>query len=285
MLASNDTLALFCTGSPSTNKQEPHQTAQFLKSQHQLNAVYGPETYRQLPAKERAEIFLEYLFNDEIKALWALRGGEGSADTLPFIHRHKKRIAKLSPKPLIGFSDITALLVYFAQHYNWPVIHGPGALQLIHSHLMKRYQKQVINYLFTGQTKLPTLTPLNEAAKQQPEIKGHWTGGNLTLLSISIGDLWEINTRNKIILLEDVNEPPHAVRRTLHYLARLGKFKTAKAIVLGEFLLKTGNLKEQQALRRILLQFAEEQRCPVFKTNQIGHGRRNTCIAFNTPYR
>lgn len=280
MLKANDTLALFCTGSSSPTKQEPEQVSELLKQQHQLNSVYGPETYRYLPAEQRAEIFLSYLFDDNIKALWALRGGEGTADTLPFIHQHQSRIAKLKPKPLIGFSDITALLVYFAQQYQWPVAHGPGALQLIHSHLAKPYKQQVIDYLFTGQTTPPKLTAFNEAAKQQALPQGHWIGGNLSLINISIGDLWEIQTRNKIVVLEDVNEAAHAVRRTLNYLDRLGKFTQAKAIVLGEFSLKGNPGKELAALRRALQHFANQQTIPVYKTNQIGHGAKNKTLCF-----
>ena len=59
-----------------------------------------------------------------------LRGGEGSADLIPMLHEKQNAIKKLPPKLIMGFSDITALLLYFSQHYNWPVIHGFNARQL-----------------------------------------------------------------------------------------------------------------------------------------------------------
>ena len=281
MLKVSDTIALFCTGANALNRQEPLAAQALLKEKYHLNSIFHEDTYRYLPPKSRAEYFLEHLFDKNVKALWAFRGGEGTADTIPFIHKYYKKIAKLSPKPIIGFSDITPLLIYFAQIYHWPTIHGPGAIQLIKHYLNNGSWRAVFQFLL-GQCEHANITqlkPLNSAAKVNKQIHGELIGGNLSLLNISIADIWEINTRNKIIIIEEVNEKPHVVKRTLNYLQRLEKFKHAKAIVLGNFSYSP-DTKLQTVIGQVLKNFAEECTIPVVKTDQFGHGKKNFPLRF-----
>ncbi|OGT30699.1 MAG: hypothetical protein A3E87_06995 [Gammaproteobacteria bacterium RIFCSPHIGHO2_12_FULL_35_23] len=278
----SETIGLFCTGANALTKQEPQSVQTYLQQHYQLKAIYQTDTYRILPAKERAEIFLEYLLDPKISILWALRGGEGTADTIPFIHKHSKKIKTLAPKPLIGFSDITPLLIYFNQIYQWPTIHGPGAIQTIKHHISAANLKIIFNCLLGKQKKviLSHLNPLNSLALESKLIKGNLIGGNLSLLNISIGDLWEIETKNKIIIIEEVNEKPHVVRRTLHYLQRLGKFDDANAILFGDFSYPA-EPKLQPAIQKVLRHFAEECSIPVLKTHLFGHGKYNLPLQFS----
>jgi muramoyltetrapeptide carboxypeptidase len=221
---------------------------------------------------------LDYLFDENIGTLWALRGGEGSADLIPHLHKHQKRIAKLAPKTIISFSDGSALINYFSQTYNWPCWHGITALQVQPGYLHASNVKTSLDILLKAKPLLiKNLKPLNETAKTNRLIKGKLTGGNLSLLNISIGDLWEIDTKNKIVFIEEVNEKAHVIIRTLKYLQRIGKFKQAKAILFGDFSFsRQGQTKEQQAINRALNYFASTCSIPVLQTKQFGHGKYNT---------
>lgn len=273
-------IALFCTGSPSLQKEEPLLVQSLLKEKHGLDAVFQADTYRHVSAEERASIFLDYLFDKNIAALWALRGGEGTADTLPFIHRDQKRIAKLKPKPIVGFSDITALLVYFAQTYGWPVVHGPGALQIAKDYLSVASKRAIIDVLRDDDLyRSLSLKPFNEIAKRSTFPNVPVIGGNLTMLTFSIGDIWELEAKNKILLLEDVNEKPHAIRRALHYLERLQKLKGVKGIIFGTFTYPTDPSIEKRC-QQVLKAFALRQTVPVYRTNQVGHGKINLPVCF-----
>ena len=275
-------VALICPASRALHKDDPQKAKDLLASKYKIDACFKEETFKPCSPKRRAEIFLDYLFDDSIDILWALRGGEGTADIMPFIHKHHKSIKKLKQKPIIGFSDITTLLVYFSQEFGWKTVHGPGAGQLLGKN--KLTQKSIDTVIQTIRKPEPlkalsSLTPLNQHCKQS--IKGKLIGGNLVVLGFSIGDIWEIQTRNKIVLLEDIEEKPHAIHRNLTYLERMGKFKQAKAIVFGDFY--TGNPPELKApILKTLKRFAKESKIPVFKTDQFGHGKKNLCLTFNT---
>ncbi len=274
-------IALFCTGSHAVIENDAKQIKAFLKEKHSISTIFSSDTDTYLPAEERAEIFLNYLFNPDIDILWALRGGEGSADVIPFLHEHKAAIKTLKPKPIIGFSDITAMLLYFEKHYRWPVIHGPGLSQLCHNRVDSLTQKTAFELMLKNTPPPPLeLTSLNAPANENTNITALLTGGNLSLINISIQDRWEIDGRNKIIILEDVNEKPHAIARTLKYLQRIGMFEGAKAIIFGDF--AAG--EDADAYLRRLRQFAETLTIPALYTDQIGHGTQNIAFQLNTPY-
>ena len=102
------------------------------------------------------------------------------------------------------------------------------------------------------------------------------TGGNLALITSSIGTIWEINTNNKILFLEDVGERGYKVDRMLLQLQQAGKFSDVKAIVFGNF--SSSDRYVNYAIRN----FAENHsNIPCYKTNKIGHGYFNYPIIYN----
>ncbi len=286
-LKKNDTIALVCTGSIADSDQEVRNTASYLLDKYQLNAVYEKDTFTALSAREKADIFLDHLFNDDVKAIWSLRGGEGTADVLPFIDQKRSEIAKLSPKLMLGFSDFTPLLVYFNQQFNWPTAHGAAARQLYLDLVNQKTESATIDLLFANKNELliDDLMPLNQVAATSKRIAGQVIGGNLSLVDISIKDIWEVNPEGKILLLEEVNERPYRIARTLKYLQRIGLFDNAKAIVLAgcSFTQAAYAAKQTElanSMLRALKKFSESCQCPVFFTQQVSHGNDNLPVAF-----
>ena len=280
----NDTIALACPASQCDNENQVLQTKAYLRKNYHLNACYHKETYQACSKKIRADIFCDYLFNPDIKLIWALRGGEGSADLIPLIHQQQHKIQQLNPKLLMGFSDITALLLYFSQQYNWPVIHGFNARQLALKTIAPKSEKLTFDLLFNLDKNYSLeLESFNAVAEKIQSFEHLLIGGNLSLINISIHDIWEIQANNKILFLEDVHEKPHAVLRTLKYFTRIGLFKFVKGIILGQFmnprLEKSVDLTMQFALK----EWAKAMNRPVWHTLQISHGRNNIPIPFNRP--
>src|SRR5690242_15124601 len=97
-LKSNDHVALACPGSICTDPGHPQMTKDYLQEHYQLIASYPEDINQRLSALRRAQIFLSYLFDDNIKMIGALRGGEGTADILPYVHEHQDKIKSLKPK-------------------------------------------------------------------------------------------------------------------------------------------------------------------------------------------
>ena len=208
------------------------------------------------------------------KILWAIRGGYGIDKIMPFII--KNNYSKTSKKIIIGYSDITALQIYFAQKYDWKCISGCMLKDFLDNNKSEESKNAILNYL-SGKSKylkLTKLKPLNKIAKNSNKIEGKTTGGNLTSIQNGIGTTWQINTNNKILFLEDVNVDGFRLDRILNHLNNTGLLKNVKAIIFGDF----GNNKENL---KVLEHFANEINIPVFKTNEFGHQKTNLPFGIN----
>ncbi|MBV8802417.1 MAG: LD-carboxypeptidase [Gammaproteobacteria bacterium] len=290
-LKPNDKVGLICTGSICLQADHPHITQTFLREQYGLNSIFKHDTVQAIHPSERADIFLEYLFNPDIKLITAIRGGEGTADILPFIHQQYKKIKLLPPKFILGFSDFTALLVYFAKYYQWPVIHGSSPLQFALNKVDKQTEEITMRLLFCGlQNAEMSLIPLNDKANTPGIIQAELTGGCLSLIDISIKDIWEIETENKILFFEDVSEKAHKIIRSLKYFSRIGLFQSVKAIIFGDFnaeLIGCDNIQQENNranIMKILKSFAENQNFPVLHTHHFGHGKTNWPLVYSSTY-
>jgi muramoyltetrapeptide carboxypeptidase len=283
-------VALVCTGSPCISPDHPGETQQYLEENYHLNIRFANETADKVPAIKRAEVFLDYLFDNNIEMIWSLRGGEGTADILPYIDQEREKISMVQPKILMGYSDFTPMLLYFAQHYGWKTIHGPAALLLSQKRITSASEKTTMDLLYGVDAPIiyDHLIPLNSAALANPKIQSQITGGSLSLTHVSLKDIWEIDMGNKIVLLEDVGEKTHKISRMLKHLHRIGKFSSAKALIFGDFFedspAQTAEEKEENraSMQRLLKWFANELECPVFQTDLFGHGEKNTPFVFNT---
>lgn len=292
-LKTNDHIALLCTGSICTDPAHPQMTQDYLKEHYQLIASYPDDINQGLSPLRRAQIFLSYLFDDNVKMIGALRGGEGTADILPYLHEYHDKIKLLKPKILLGHSDFTALLVYFEKYYRWPVIHGPSLRQFAQGVVDKKSEKETMDLVFGMKQDLclRALTPLNDSARENKIIDAQITGGNLSLINVSIKDIWEIETDNKILFFEDCGEKAHVIIRTLKYFSRIGLFAKTKAMILGDFTCwpigydKTRQENNRQAILKILSSFANHHDFPVLYTPQFGHGKVNFPLVYSKPYR
>jgi len=282
-LKSGDKIAIIAPSNAWGSEADVKKAQAWLKSNYDIEAVYGEEVYTASSASQRAQAMQSYLNDPGIKALWSFRGGEGAADVIPFLHEAREQIKKIAPKLLIGFSDFTVMLNYFNEVHAWPVVHGMGLLQAARGRVDRASIDKTMTLLMQPQTtlKLTDLQPINASAKTEHQMKAGIAGGTLSLLNISVRDLWEPTIKNKIIIIEDVNEKPHAISRTLKYLARIHFFKDAAAIIFGDFCTAPQSPGEsQQATLKALRLFAAQMDCPVLLSQSFGHGVANHPFAF-----
>ena len=112
----------------------------------------------------------------------------------------------------------------------------------------------------------------------------------MSLIDISIKDIWEIETADKILFFEDVGEKAHKIIRSLKYFSRIGLFQSVKAIIFGDFNSEPiGCDRSQQEhnrdnIMKILQSFAAHQNFPVLQTNHFGHGKINWPFVYSHPY-
>ena len=216
----------------------------------------------------RFQLLKNALFNPDTKAIICARGGYGCMRLIPELAKLKAPIAQ---KLFVGMSDITALHLYLQQAWQWPVIHGALA--------KNKFSKESIaalkSILFGKTIQQPFAgSPLNLHATKTQTIHAAITGGNLSIVQASIGTPWQIQSDNKIIFLEEINERGYRVDRMLEHLSQANIFQHATAIIFGDFLEgkePNGNSLIQPVLER----FANSCDIPVIQIHGIGHGHIN----------
>lgn len=184
------------------------------KEDHQLA---GPDWLR-------ATDFQEMIDNPKIKAIWAAKGGYG---TVRIIDRIDFTKFKKKPKWIAGFSDVTVLHSHL-NNMNIETIHSFMALnagtaqpQVIES-LRKALFGEKLEY------HIPT-HPFNKKGKAKGEI----VGGNLSVLYSIMGSKSEIDYKDKILFIEDLDEYLYHIDRMMMNLKRNGYFDGVKAVIVG----------------------------------------------------
>lgn len=180
---------------------------------------------------------LHAMFGDpEVKAVFALRGGYGSSHLLD---RLDYELVRRHPKIFLGYSDITALHLAIHQRTGLVTFHGPVTLSGFSPYTQEHFRKALFQREPPGElTNPPEANPLRPAhllrTVRGGRARGRLTGGNLTLISTTMGTPFEIETRGRILLLEDVDEQPYSIDRMLTQLRLAGKLEAAAGVVFGE---------------------------------------------------
>ncbi len=232
-------------------------------------------------SEQRAQCLLQHMQDSAVDLIWIVRGGEGSSDILPYLHQSQELISKITPKPILGISDATAVLIYLHQCYQWCATYSLGALMLAKP---DQYDKQCADRICEfvqgtcRETIIEDLQPLNSAAMEQQLIEARVCVGNLSLLAISIKDLWEFDANDRILIVEDWHERGYVVDRTMKYFMRIGKLTHIKALIFGDMLAGrfSGDGVEQRHqevyMEKVLKRLAAQLNVPVFSTRHVGHG-------------
>lgn len=179
---------------------------------------------------------LNHFFRDpSIRAIWCARGGYGAMRLLP---RLDWAAVRQDPKPLIGYSDITALHLALWQGARLVTYHGPVAE--IHDPAgMPAYNAECLHAALTGR-----LAPGPYPLPQEPDApalqtvvpgraRGRLLGGNLSLVASLVGTPWLPDLRGAILLLEDVDEAPYRIDRMLTHLLLAGVLDGVAGILFG----------------------------------------------------
>jgi muramoyltetrapeptide carboxypeptidase len=178
---------------------------------------------------QRTDEFMTFIERDDVKAIVSARGGYGTMRILPDLDY---TMIKKHPKIIMGFSDITAMLIAITIKSQLVTYHGPVAASTFNS-FTDRYLKYALikdysskNILYTSPA-LVTMSPGSASGKL--------VGGNLAMVAATIGTPYEIETRNSIFFFEDVSEEPYQLDRILTQLLLAGKLQQCSGILIGPF--------------------------------------------------
>jgi len=179
---------------------------------------------------DRAADFSTFYADPTIDVIWCARGGSSALRLWPLLDWNA--LALLPPKMVIGYSDTTSLLIPLNQFAYTIAMHGALVFEL-GTKLAPALLDWQLNLLQSADPagKVPgratdTLVP--------GVAEGPLCGGCLSLVTATLGTPYQINAREKLLLLEDIGEAPHRVERMLMHLAAAGILEAAAGFVIGE---------------------------------------------------
>ncbi len=227
-------------------------------------------------AAERAADLRWALTAPDVDAVWFARGGYGTIHLLPLLPWNA-----IAPRPVIGFSDATALFCAMADRGLGHAVHGP-VLHSLADHASARSQEH-LRRLLTGERQTDEHPPLTHLAGPAAPIHGPLAGGNLCVLASLVGTPWLQNMRGCVLLLEDLHESPYKLDRLITQLRVSGALDGLTGVVLGEFLRCDPPPGADWTLRELLSDLLSPLGVPVYADAPIGHGATNHAIVLGAP--
>lgn len=282
-LKKGDTVAVIAPASP-PNKENLKRGLQFIEElglQYKLGkSLYAEYGYLAGNDEERLTDLHEMFLDDEVKGIICAGGGYGTARIASAIDYE---MIKNHPKVFWGYSDITFLHTSIRQQTGLVTFHGPMLASDIGKEGANQISKDTFLQLFSPTDLNYSLSPIEEMVPGTAE--GPLAGGNLSLLSSSMGTQFEINTKGKILLIEDINEEPRAVDRMLNQLYMAGKLQEAAGILVGDFNNCVPERELSLTLKEVLDHYIKLADRPALKGFKMGHCSPHIAVPFGTEAR
>lgn len=233
--------------------------------------------------EERAAALMDAWRDPEVKAIWCFRGGWGSARMMglldyEWIKRH--------PKIFIGMSDITALHHAIQQETGLVTFLAP----VLHSFEEKESDFDA-NYAFSalervvvsrkaGLIRFPT-AGIDSKVIRAGKARGRLVGGNLALIASMCGTRWQLETEDKILLLEDVGEDIYRIDRMLWQIKEAGLLDSPAAVILCSWKNCKSKSKNSLTLEEVFHHYFKDAHYPVISGFPSGHDRYQTTVPLN----
>ncbi len=194
-------------------------------------ALHALDNYGHMAGTDaaRAHDFASFYADPAVDLLWCARGGSSSCRLWPLLPWDA--FAALPPKLVVGYSDITSLHVPLTQRAHTVALHGPMVCEIAQT--PPAVLDWLMGLLFSPHqcTLVPGRAP---HALVSGTAEGALCGGCLSLLCATLGTPYQLDTRGRLLLLEDVDEAPHQIERYLVQLREAGLLAAASGFVVGE---------------------------------------------------
>jgi muramoyltetrapeptide carboxypeptidase len=217
---------------------------------------------------QRRADFQTAIDDDDIRALWALRGGYGTMRILPQLPLERMRTR---PQAFIGFSDNTAIHLALARQ-GVVSFHAPHAGADSFPDTSERCFRQVL-----FETAPAGLLPAAAAgptpvALRGGSVDGVLAGGNLALLAACCGTPYALRGAGVILLIEEIGEPLYRIDRMLVQLSLAGCLDGVVGLAVGRI---TELQDEGPGLQELIASWANALRLPAVLDLPFGHVAEN----------
>lgn len=223
--------------------------------------------------KQRKDDFQNVIDREDIKAVICARGGYG---TLRIINKIDFKKFRQSPKWIVGFSDITVIHSYLQKKVKCESIHSVMPGNFPENDVDSKSLNSLKNILFGGKAEYGINShSLNRAG----ETEGVLIGGNLSVLYSMQGTNLEMDTNDKILFIEDVNEYLYHIDRMISNFKLSGKLDNLRGLIIGQMSkMKDSPVAFGESAYEILHRAVEEYNYPVIYNFPAGHIKTNMAI-------
>ena len=222
--------------------------------------------------QERLEDLQQMLDDESIKAIIFTRGGYGTVkiiDQLDFTNFKK------NPKWLVGYSDITVLHSH-VHNFNIETLHAVmlQGMPKATSEALDSLKKALF-----GESLIYEIAKNKENKLGETTVEGVLVGGNLSILYSLNGSASDIDTRDKILFFEDIDEYLYHLDRMLIALKRSDKLSSLKAVLVGAMTdIKEATLDYGKTDYEIILDEVSSFNFPVYFDFPCGHQAKNLTL-------
>ena len=224
--------------------------------------------------EDRLNDFHNMVRDPEVKAIFGIRGGYGLGRIVDKINYG---LVEENPKIIWGFSDVTYLHTVIGEFSDLVTFHGPMLTN--GSEPLDELSKKMFQQLFTPIEiqYSDAISPLNVIAPGV--IRGQLTGGNLNRIVSTLGTKFEIDVKDKIVVLEDIGESVERIDGMMNQLRLSRKLEQAVGFVIGSFTELDKGETEEDVLR-VMQEYLEPLGKPVVSGFKIGHCEPNIAVPF-----
>jgi len=232
---------------------------------------------------ERAAELNAAIRDRTVRGIFPVRGGYGLTRILD---RLDYAALRADPKVITGYSDLTALHLAVARHARVVTFHSPMPMRDLwqgdkaeFAFAAASFRRAVFADQFkTGEVGYTIATPPDAPPSKLVggTARGRLLGGNLTLICSTLGTRYAIEPKGAILFVEDVNEAPYRVDRSLSQLRLAGVLGAVAGVVVGSFTSK--DAAEAAGLDRVLREYFGALKVPVLMNFPVGHTPRNTTL-------
>lgn len=271
-LKKGDTIGIISPSSP-PNKDQLKRSLTFLEElglSYQMGQSVENEYGYLAGTDEERLADLHAMFADpNIAGIICAGGGYGAAryaDKIDF------QLITENPKVFWGYSDITFLHTGMNLYSDIVTFHGPMLASDVGKDKFSDLSRKMFQQLFEPMELHYTeaITPLT--ALSSGVARGELTGGNLSLMASGIGTRYEVDTKGKILLIEDIGEEPYRIDGMLNQLRQAGKLDDAVGFVIGDFKDAEPKKREESlSLDEVLDHYIGGLGKPAVKGFKIGH--------------
>jgi muramoyltetrapeptide carboxypeptidase len=203
------------------------------------------------------------LQDDRIDGIWCARGGYG---TMRLLREIDYEAMRRRPKPLIGYSDMTALHAAFGIRSDVIALHGPTARAELTDFSRDSLVRATIDQ------RDPCGVATGARTLREGRAEGRLVGGNLALLAALVGTPYSPNYEGAILVVEDVGEAVYRIDRMLRQLELAGALAGLAGIAFGHFTeVRDGDDSAARGLDVVLREAATIAGVPTVAGVPLGH--------------